>query len=179
MKIDKTLWTIFLGSVKSFLYFNLLEVLKTKVKKPRADMFEEYLNIINENVTISEMVCSKENITLSHDFKWIFSYQNSNDSDKDLTWKDFLKEHDMKIRSCHLKRQWNVQKKYSRECYFNKTEEMRNRWLSRCKPEVSIDYSFIKEVFVVYRALERIQAVALPSNAIQLLIGIKICHIQS
>ena len=55
-------------------------------------MFEEYLSIINENVTLNEMICSKENITLSQDFKWIFSYQNSNDSKETLAWKDFLKE---------------------------------------------------------------------------------------
>ena len=172
MKIGKLIQITFLGSVKSFLYFNLLEVLKTKVEKPKADIFEEYLNMINENVTTSANVCPKETITLSQDFEWIFSYENLNDSEETLTWKDLLNEHDMKVKWCHMKRNWNVQKKDSRECYIPKSEEMRNQWLSRCKPEVSINPSLIKEVFVVYRVLRMIEAVTLPGNAIQLLIGI-------
>ena len=107
--------------IKSFLFFNLLRMMKGKVVHNSDDTFEKYIRLMEEN--IDDLDCQNEIITLSESFDWIFSYeQDQPSSNLSLTWTDVLNKDDFVVKSCHLEREWNIENT-APECYLCKTEE--------------------------------------------------------
>ena len=163
--------------VKSYLYFNLLKLIKVKVMNSSIDIFEGYFHLMREEFYDDELSCPKETISLSDSFEWIFSYDRIQAfRNKSLTWNDVSNNDDLVVNSCYLEREWNIDNN-GRPCFLPETEESRELWLSRCKKnqKSTLNEDYQTELFVFYRALEFLEVFPFPDNSIQLLIGKTIC----